>query len=172
MNIGKITEACSAFGCASKDGRRTLYPVFLDSGSAGALGTDFTWGTQILMQTITRQQHRLAKPVVRPRVERCAGSLEGGIAVFRGIPYAGAHVGKLRFRPPAPRRPRNGLYDATRFGPTVHQLFVMASDASISAAAYPPGGDCLNLNVWTVAQGGDGKVVMGVRLTAVSRAGS
>ena len=44
------------------------------------------------------------------------GTVEDGVHVFRGIPYAEPPVGPLRFRPPRPRAPWDGVWDATRFG--------------------------------------------------------
>ena len=43
------------------------------------------------------------------------------VAVFRGIPYAAAPIGDLRWRPPAPHRPRNGPQAARSFSPVCVQ---------------------------------------------------
>ena len=47
--------------------------------------------------------------------------LQPGEAVFRGIPYAAAPVGDLRWRPPAPHRARVGRQMAREFGATCPQ---------------------------------------------------
>src|SRR3712207_7749767 len=57
-------------------------------------------------------------PVVRTTSGAVRGTVEDGVHVFRGIPYAEPPVGRLRFRPPAPRAAWDGVRDATRFGPT------------------------------------------------------
>ena len=68
------------------------------------------------------------------------GVTEGGIAKFRGIPFAAAPVGALRFRPPQPAAAWTETRDASRFGPAPMQ-------------ARPASGrcdeDCLTVNVWT-----------------------
>ena len=81
---------------------------------------------------------------------RVEGRVENGVHVFRGISFAEAPVGSLRFRPPQPRRPWSGVLDATRFGPWAHQeqggsaRQWWGADAELSE-------DCLSLNVWTPA---------------------
>ena len=66
------------------------------------------------------------------------------ISVFRGIPYAEAPVGVLRFAPPAPKEPWTGELDATRFGAVSMQPpSPMALPDEVSSE------DCLTLNVWS-----------------------
>jgi para-nitrobenzyl esterase len=68
------------------------------------------------------------------------GEVAGGVRVFRGVPFAEAPVGELRFRAPVKKAAWTEERDATRFA---------------AAAMQPgeiPGGkseDCLYLNVWT-----------------------
>lgn len=68
------------------------------------------------------------------------------VAVFRGIPYAVAPVGPLRFSAPVPRGPWAGILDATAFGPTPQR-----GDAGLTLIPETtvPGGDTLSVNVWT-----------------------
>src|SRR5437764_602794 len=59
-------------------------------------------------------------------VKTTAGLVRGveasdGVYAFRGVPYAEAPVGPLRFKPPARREPWDGTRDATRFGDVVPQ---------------------------------------------------
>jgi len=71
--------------------------------------------------------------------------LAGGVAVFKGIPYAHPPTGEFRWREPAPVVSWDGVRDATAFGNICPQqpsvTFPNASDL-ISE-------DCLSLNVWT-----------------------
>ena len=70
--------------------------------------------------------------------------------VFRGIPYAEPPVGPLRFRPPQPRAPWDGVRDATRFGHRHPQDYDPVEALLMTDERRPPvGEDCLNLNVWT-----------------------
>lgn len=68
------------------------------------------------------------------------------IAVFRGIPYAEAPVGPLRFAAPVRRTPWSGELDATEYGPTPQR-----GDAGITLIPEHSiaGDDTLSVNVWT-----------------------
>ena len=97
-----------------------------------------------------------------PRVQVDTGMLVGrsvrvdGVALreFRGIPYAAAPLGALRWRPPQPAPAWTWARDARRFGPRCMQLplfgdMVFRSDGMSE--------DCLFLNVWTPARAGGPK---------------
>ncbi|MGE6733173.1 carboxylesterase family protein, partial [Streptomyces sp. NPDC059900] len=88
------------------------------------------------------------------------GTLEDGIAVFRGIPYAAAPVGPLRFAPPAPVAPGEDVLEATAFGPTAPKNPYSPPLDAILPDPDIPGGACLNLNVWTPAPGDGARPVM------------
>ena len=61
--------------------------------------------------------------------------LQPGEAVFRGIPYAAAPVGDLRWRPPAPHRARVGRQLARDFGATCPQTeFLHGWERAIAVA--------------------------------------
>ncbi|MEV0096767.1 carboxylesterase family protein [Streptomyces sp. NPDC050738] len=81
------------------------------------------------------------------------GTTENGAEVFRGIPYAAAPVGPLRFRPPAPVTPWDDVRDAGAFGPTAPKNPYTAPLDELLAEPEIPGDACLNLNVWTPAPG-------------------
>ncbi|MDO1529562.1 carboxylesterase family protein [Fulvimonas sp. R45] len=98
-----------------------------------------------------------------PEVHVATGTLEGlredahgvGLRVFRGIPYAAAPTGRLRWRAPQPAAAWQGVRKAQRFGPRCMQrgLFgdmVFRSDGMSE--------DCLYLNVWTPAQASGAKL--------------
>jgi para-nitrobenzyl esterase len=70
------------------------------------------------------------------------GEAREGVRVFRGIPYAAAPVGELRWRAPQPPPPWTGVRMALEFGaPAIQdELFFPKSMQSE---------DCLSLNVWS-----------------------
>ncbi|HXG82171.1 MAG TPA: carboxylesterase/lipase family protein [Sphingomicrobium sp.] len=85
---------------------------------------------------------------------RIEGSQEGGIRVFKGIPYAAPPVGRLRWRPPQPASSWQGVRYATSFSPACPQLGNYPPDAPDEATSE----DCLTLNVWAPANKGAGKL--------------
>ncbi|MGW0508184.1 carboxylesterase/lipase family protein [Streptomyces olivaceoviridis] len=92
-------------------------------------------------------------PVVRTPHGAVRGRYERGIAVFRGIPYAAPPFGPLRFRPPSPPEPWDGVRDAGAFGPTAPKPPYSEAFAQYLSDPVIPGDDCLNLNVWTPEPG-------------------
>ena len=56
-------------------------------------------------------------PVVRTKAGDLRGAYENGIAVFRGVPYAAAPIGDLRFSPPQPVPAWRAVRDAREDGP-------------------------------------------------------
>ncbi|MET9464587.1 carboxylesterase family protein [Streptomyces sp. NPDC006544] len=92
----------------------------------------------------------------RPRARTEYGVVEGrsgpgGIAVFRGIPYAAPPVGTRRFAAPAPPEAWDGVRDAGAYGPTAPKVPYSEAFAALLPDPEIPGDDCLNLNVWTPA---------------------
>ena len=78
---------------------------------------------------------------------------QSGIRVFKGIPFAAPPVGDLRWRPPQPVAPWDGVREADEFGnvciqpPGVGRLNIAVLEDS-----PPLDEDCLYLNVWTGAE--------------------
>jgi para-nitrobenzyl esterase len=84
-------------------------------------------------------------------------SSDGRVRIFKGIPFAAAPVGDLRWKEPRPAASWEGVRDATEFASQCVQGSVFA-DISFPRAASE---DCLNLNIWTAATGaGDRLPVM------------
>ncbi|MEK9821221.1 MAG: carboxylesterase family protein [Gammaproteobacteria bacterium] len=57
-----------------------------------------------------------------------AGTIEEGVHVFRGVPYAAPPVGDLRWRPPQPVAGWRGVRDAKSSGPSAWQLRTQIED--------------------------------------------
>jgi para-nitrobenzyl esterase len=97
-----------------------------------------------------------AGPEVRISSGRIRGSVDGGIAVFRGIPFARPPLGAHRFQAPQPPDPWDGVRDATSFGPQAPQALPL----SIPRHAEPDTGEWLTVNVWTPDPGAAGLPVL------------
>jgi para-nitrobenzyl esterase len=71
----------------------------------------------------------------------------GGVAVrsYKGIPFAAAPTGALRWKAPQPAKPWDGVRVARTFGAVCPQVQLMAG-------AHQQSEDCLTLNVWTPAR--------------------
>jgi para-nitrobenzyl esterase len=103
----------------------------------------------------------IALGCVRPAVAQIGtvsvtgGRIEGvtadGVTSFKGVPFAAAPVGNLRWRVAQPVAPWTGVRKADHFGPECMQ-------ASFNRPGAPPvlaSEDCLYLNVWTAAKSAD-----------------
>ncbi|WP_017460499.1 carboxylesterase/lipase family protein [Dyella ginsengisoli] len=103
-----------------------------------------------------------AAVVSAPHARVSGGTLAGkrvtvdGVALqeFQGIPYAAPPVGPLRWKPPQPSSPWQGVRDATGFGPRCMQLPLFGDMVFRSRGMSE---DCLYLNVWAPADRGNGK---------------
>ncbi|MCQ4158422.1 carboxylesterase family protein [Roseomonas sp. GC11] len=90
-------------------------------------------------------------PVVTTPAGALRGTVEDGVRVFRGIPYAAPPVGALRWRAPQPAQPWEGVRDASRSGPACLQKMA-AQEPERSLKDGPQGEDCLTLNIWLPPQ--------------------
>lgn len=76
------------------------------------------------------------------------GVVKDGVASFKGIPYAAAPTGRLRWRPPQPAASWSGFWSAAAYGADCMQN---PFPGTVAPLAGPPAEDCLYLNVWTPA---------------------
>ena len=77
------------------------------------------------------------------------GTIEDGLTVYKGIPFAAPPVGDLRWKAPQPAEKWDGVKMTTEFAPGPIQ------------GGNPPSGkseDCLYLNVWTPAKSANDKI--------------
>ena len=80
------------------------------------------------------------------------GTTADGCSTFLGVPFAAPPVGPLRWAPPAPVAPWDGVLDATRYGPAAWQATGGPLDGLVPGmGSADQADDCLNLNVWTPA---------------------
>ncbi|XP_070551084.1 esterase SG1-like [Ptychodera flava] len=70
--------------------------------------------------------------------------VERTVHVYKGIPYAEAPVGNLRFRAPRPKGPWDGVHDATKVGYACIQY-----QNPLLPLEEPQSEDCLYLNVYS-----------------------
>ena len=90
-------------------------------------------------------------------VEIESGALRGaprdanGVLVFKGIPYAAAPVGDLRWQAPQPVKSWQGTREASRFGNRCWAN-VRVPELAGRGGGVSQDEDCLNVNVWTAAK--------------------
>ncbi|WP_053685286.1 MULTISPECIES: carboxylesterase/lipase family protein [Streptomyces] len=102
-----------------------------------------------------------ARPEAQLPTGRLRGALEGGVAVFRAVPYAAPPVGDLRWRPAQPHPGWSGTRDAAADGPSAPQMYAEGGDPVLGGHGSPPfDDDCLTLNVWTPAVDGAPRPVL------------
>jgi para-nitrobenzyl esterase len=87
------------------------------------------------------------------------GSDDGLVKAWKGVRYAAAPTGDLRWRAPEPPKPWREVADATSYGPVCPQPVEPRIPIDLGA---PQDDDCLSLNVWAPSDtaAGDRKPVM------------
>jgi para-nitrobenzyl esterase len=80
---------------------------------------------------------------------RIAGSIVDGLSEFKGIPFAAAPLGDLRWRAPQPVKPWAGIRQSTTFGPACMQN---PTALSRQAPGISQSEDCLYLDIWSPAK--------------------
>lgn len=100
-----------------------------------------------------------ARPLVELRQGLLAGEYEGGLDVFRGIPYAAPPVGSARWTAPGPPPAWDGVRDASSFGPACIQPPVPETSLYYDPPAESSE-DCLTLNVWAGADAETAPVIV------------
>ena len=87
------------------------------------------------------------RPVVRTDAGPVNGVTAGHVASFKGIPFAAAPVGDLRWRAPAAPAAWTRVRDASTFGPACPQMSRVADWGAAHTSE-----DCLTVNVWKPAR--------------------
>lgn len=95
------------------------------------------------------------RPVVVAPAGALQGTREGGIDRFLGIPYGSPPIGPLRWRPPEPAEPWEGVRDAGAFAADPMQRNRPAGSRAPGCAE-----DCLTLNIWAPVEPAEPRAVM------------
>src|SRR5215471_10003372 len=99
----------------------------------------------LLTPQLSRAQLRYVQQQTANGVLEGVVSTDGKVRTFKGIPYAAPPVGPLRWKPPQPTTPWNGVRKATEYGARCIQTRVYED------MVFPdpgPSEDCLYLNLW------------------------
>jgi|WetSurMetagenome_2_1015567.scaffolds.fasta_scaffold80965_2 para-nitrobenzyl esterase len=88
--------------------------------------------------------------IVNTKSGKLEGTYSNGIYSFKGIPYAAPPMGNLRWMPPQPVKPWEGIRPALKYGAIAPQSIMPATGVgSPDFSDQPQSEDCLFLNVWT-----------------------
>lgn len=93
-------------------------------------------------QSVQKEQ----KPIVETAQGQLSGLHDSGIYHFKGIPFAQAPVGPLRWKAPQSPKPWKGIRTAEKFGPRAMQRSIF-DDMQFRSDGMSE--DCLYLNIWT-----------------------
>ncbi len=134
----------SLFGCASQQGTgaSTSAPEETSEFSLNPAEAVTVTGGQITGEMSTREE---------------------GVAVYRGIPYAAAPEGELRWKAPQDVEAWEGVKECTEWGASAIQpeqapFMMWSKEFIIEDTGYSE--DCLNLNVWAKTDGSAKKPVL------------
>jgi para-nitrobenzyl esterase len=100
-----------------------------------------------------------APDVVRIDTGQISGTIDNGVRVFKGIPFAAPPVADLRWKAPQPVAPWNGVRAADTFGAECMQI-PYPPTSPYARQNGPISEDCLYLNVWTTAAAAEKRPVM------------
>src|SRR5690349_17899311 len=106
--------------------------------------------TLMVMAALTPDGALAANKVVAVESGKVRGSESGGVANWKGIPYAAAPVGANRWRAPQPMAKWKGIRDATKYGADCMQVPFPSDAAPLGTT---PAEDCLYANIWRPVRG-------------------
>ena len=100
--------------------------------------------------TMPSKSDSLDVPTVSVQSGTLSGVREGGLNVFKGVPYAAPPVGEARWKPPGEPLTWSGTRQATQYGASCPQPGVRYSTIySFELEKFSE--DCLKLNIWAPA---------------------
>ncbi len=108
-----------------------------------------------------------SNPIVDAPAGKLEGRMSGEVRAFKGIPYAQAPVGALRWAPPRTVATWEGVRHADDFGPACLQF--KAPPGGVYWAPPPPmSEDCLSLNIWAAPGAAKAPVIVWIHGGAFS----
>lgn len=108
----------------------------------GVLSSSASYPTHAYAAQLSSTDPTSPRPLLQVAEGSLLGAVDGTTAVFKGIPYAAAPTGLLRWRAPQPAAHWSGVRDASKFGS------VCAQPADSFFGNTVGSEDCLTLNVW------------------------
>ncbi len=102
-------------------------------------------GTRLAFASPDTSPDKSGAPIVQTPLGQLRGTLQDGIRIFRGVPFAQPPIGPLRFRAARPALPWKDVRDATQFAAAAMQS---------EEKEVPQSEDCLYLNIWAPSQPG------------------
>lgn len=112
-------------------------------------------------------------PIVHTPVGSVRGTSLGNVRSFKGIPYAKAPTGDLRWKPPVAAPSWPDTREATDFGASCVQLSSNPAASSIYADDIgPTSEDCLSLNIWAADDAKDAPVFVWIHGGALVSGGT
>src|SRR5262249_8667329 len=99
-------------------------------------------------------------PTVTTRYGKVEGIEQGGVAAFKGIPFAAPPVGPLRWMAPETAKSWTTTREAREYGNACPQYRMPGSVLAAMMIEEPQSEDCLYLNVWTPKAGPGKRPVM------------
>ncbi len=96
--------------------------------------------------------------IIETKSGKIQGCIEDELGIFKGIPYAEAPLGELRFSPPVAKKSWDDVLETTAYGPCAYQGYSQLEE--FLGKPEPESEDCLSLNIWTPATDGKKRPVM------------
>lgn len=109
--------------------------------------------------------------IVQTQSGRVEGDHEKGMYVFKGIPYAEAPIGDLRWKPPVPKGAWTDIRETKAFGASCPQPGSPVPNI-YSESIGPFSEDCLSLNIWTPEDAKNAPVFVWIHGGALRNGGS
>ncbi|KAH9476605.1 Lipase 4 [Psilocybe cubensis] len=105
-----------------------------------------------LGKVIAAPPDNVSTPIVKLDYGSFQGRVTGKLEMFLGMPFAAPPIGNLRFAPPEPPIPFQGVRQATNFGSACFQQMQPPNNHSASSSSLSVSEDCLFINVVKPAQ--------------------